>query len=115
MIIESGVIIAGGLVMTFAKCNWRVKMWMLSNPVFMDLLVFAILVLLHAGTFSGVMVATVGAFITSGMITLGRRVYGHMEQDIYVPGKLDISDRLLGNQDPTWFETQFNYIKSIII
>lgn len=114
MIIESGVIVAGGLLLTFAKCNWQVKMWMLSNPVFMDILVFCILFLLHAGTFSGVMVATVGAFLTSGMLSAGRFTYGYMENGQYIPGKIDVSHHLVKEDKASWFERSFSKIKSHI-
>ena len=114
MIIESGIIIAGGLLLTFAKCNWKVKMWMLSNPVFMDILVFCILFMLHAGTFSGVMVATVGAFITSGMLSAGRYLYGHIENDRYIKGYWDISANLNTEEVPGWFNRQLDVLKTVM-
>lgn len=112
MILESGIIVAGGLLLTFAKCNWKVKLWMLSNPVFMDLLVFVILFLLHAGTFSGVMVATIGAFITSGMLTSGRYIYGYMENGSYVPGRVDISDKILSEHKPSWITREWQHLRN---
>lgn len=95
MIVESGFIVAGGLALLFAKCDWRTRMWILSNPVLMDCLIFGFLVLLHWGTFSGVMVATMGALICSGLTSAGRYVYGYVDQhNNYVPGIRDISEAL---------------------
>lgn len=86
MIIEFGLIAAAGLALAFYKCDWHWRIRMLSNPVLIDLLVFGLLLLIHAGTFSGVMVATVGALVSSGLLTLGRYVYGHSDTGQYVAG-----------------------------
>ena len=94
MIIESGVIVALGLLFTFFKCSWRVRMKMLSHPLMMDLAVFALLTFLHWGTFSGVMVATTGALICSAMITIGRKVYGHVTGGKYYAGYFNIIERI---------------------
>lgn len=95
MIIESGALVAGGLLLTFFKCSWAMRMKMLSNPLFMDILIFTFLNLLHWGTFSGVMVAAVGAMICSGMISLGRYMFGHVENGVYHRGVQDISSKLI--------------------
>lgn len=95
MIIESGLIVAGGLMMTFTKCSWAVRMKMLSNPLFMDLLIFVFLTLIHWGTFSGVMVAAVGALVCSGLISLGRYSFGHIDGNVYHPGVRNIVDKLV--------------------
>ena len=94
MFIESGCIVAGGLLFTFCKFSWGMRMKMLSNPLFMDLLIFTFLTLIHWGTFSGVMVATTGALICSALISLGRYLFGHMEKTIYVPGIKNVSKKL---------------------
>lgn len=95
MIIESGVIVALGLLFTFFKCPWRVRMWMLSHPLAMDLIIFVVLNMIHWGTFSGVMVAATGAMICSGMITLGRYVYGHIGAGrIYYAGIFNVIEKL---------------------
>lgn len=95
MIIESGTIIALGLLFTFLKCGWRIRMWMLSNPVKMDIGIFAILCVIHMGTFSGIMAATTGAMICSAMLSVGRWMFGHVEKNLYFPGLVDVSAKLL--------------------
>ena len=95
MIIESGVIVALGLLFTFFKCSWKARMWMLSHPLTMDIIIFVLLNILHMGTFSGVMVAATGALICSGMISLGRYVYGHVDGKIYKPGISNIGSKLI--------------------
>ena len=77
MIIESGLIVAAGLLFMFAKMSWAQRMWVLEHPLFMDMLIFIFLNILHWGTFSGVMVAATGSLICSGLITLGRFVFAN--------------------------------------
>lgn len=98
MIIESGVLVACGLLLTFYKCPWSWRMAMLSNPLFMDVLIFTFLTLVHWGTFSGVMVASVGALVCSGLISLGRCIYGHIERDMYTPGVINVAAMLLAER-----------------
>ena len=95
MIIESGIIVAAGLLFTFAKCTWAMRMRMLSAPLFMDMLIFVFLNILHWGSFSGVMVAATGALICSGMLSLGRYIYGHVDKNIYTPGVVNITPALI--------------------
>ncbi len=95
MIIESGIIVALGLAFMFFKMSWRARIWTLSRPLFMDVTIFLLLNLIHMGTFSGVMVAAVGALVCSGMLTCGRTVFGYMEKRMYYPGWYDVSPHLL--------------------
>ena len=95
MIIESGLIVASGLMLTFWKCTWSMRMWMLSHPLCMDVLIFIILNALHWGTFSGVMVAATGALVCSGLLSLGRWACGHVDQGVYYPGRMvNVIERL---------------------
>jgi hypothetical protein len=86
MIIESGLIVALGMLFMFWKCSWKRRMWMLSNPLMMDVAIFVILNWIHWGTFSGVMTAATGALICSALISIGRKCYGHIDRRIYYPG-----------------------------
>ena len=86
MIIESGLIVALGLLFMWFKCSWKKRIWMLSNPLAMDIFIFVLLNIIHWGTFSGVMVAATGSLICSGLITVGRKCVGHVDQRIYYPG-----------------------------
>jgi len=94
MIIESGVIVALGLVFTFFKLSWKNRLTMLGKPLAMDLIVFVLLTTLHWGTFSGVMVATTGALICSALISLGRKLVGYIEKGQYFPGYSNVFNRI---------------------
>ena len=90
MIIESGVIVALGLIFTFFKLSWRMRLLMLGKPLLMDIAVFVFLNVLHMGTFSGVMVAATGALVCSALISIGRKSVGYIESNTYFPGHLNM-------------------------
>lgn len=92
--IEMGIVVGMGLLITLVKLTWRWKLRVLSNPLLVDTIIFIALTLIHWGTFSGVMVATVGAMTCSLMLTGGRWLYGHTENGRYLPGYFDISSKL---------------------
>jgi hypothetical protein len=92
--IEMGIVVGIGLLVTLVKASWSIKMWMLSHPLFMDAFIFIALCLIHWGTFSGVMVATVGALTCSLVLSGVRKLYGHRENGDYVPGMYNVSDKI---------------------
>lgn len=94
MIIESGVIVALGLIMLFIKLSWRRRLLLLGHPLAMDIIVFILLNWLHGGTFSGVMVAAVGSFICSGMINFGRKMFGYISDGKYIAGVYNMAARI---------------------
>lgn len=94
MIIESGVIVALGLIFMFFKLSWKLRLRMLGHPMLMDLGVFVLLNWIHEGTFSGVMVAATGALVCSALISFGRKVFGYIERGRYVAGHMDVFDRI---------------------
>lgn len=93
--IEMGVVVGIGLLVTLVKMNWKWRMSLLSNPLTVDILIFIALCLIHWGTFSGVMVATVGAMTCSLTLSGARWLYGHVVDGTYVPGYFDIGSKLV--------------------
>ena len=93
--IEMGVVVGMGLLISLVKMNWKWRMHLLSNPLTMDVLIFISLCLIHWGTFSGVMVASVGAMTCSLVLSGARWLYGHVEAGAYVPGYFDITSKLV--------------------
>ncbi len=92
--IEMGIVVGMGLLISLVKMNWKWRMHLLSNPLIVDALIFIALMLIHWGTFSGVMVATVGAMTCSLVLSGARKLYGHVEDGVYVPGYFDIGAKL---------------------
>ena len=94
--IEMGLIVGIGLLVTLAKMNWKWRMRCLSYPLAMDALIFIALFLLHSGTYSGVMVATIGALVCSLVLSMGRKLYGHVDAGVYTVGVFNVSHHLPG-------------------
>ena len=96
MFIESGLIVAVGLVFMFFKLSWKRRIWLLSNALMMDVGVFILLNILHYGTFSGVMTAAVGSLITSALISIGRKCFGYIDRPgrTYYSGIWDVTDKI---------------------
>jgi hypothetical protein len=87
---EAGMFVALGLLAIFAKCSWRIRMWILSHPLFIDISVFILLTLLHWGTFSGVMAATIGALMCSMVLAFGKFIFGCYLNNKYQPGIMNV-------------------------
>lgn len=92
--LEMGFVVSLGLLVVLAKLSWRHKMWVISHPVTIDVTVFIVLTYLHWGTFSGVMVATVGALFTSIVLSIARWLYGHVDGTKYFPGVFNVVEKL---------------------
>lgn len=88
--IEMGFIVALGLLVTFAKLSWRSRLRMLSHPLAMDVGIFVLLAAIHWGTYSGVMVATVGALVCSLVLGALRFLFGYFAAGKYVPGRFAV-------------------------
>lgn len=92
--IEMGIVVGIALLVTLVKMNWTWRMRMLSNPLLVDTIIFIALMLIHWGTFSGVMVATVGAMTCSLTLSAAKFLYGHVADGKYVPGYFDVASKL---------------------
>lgn len=92
--LEMGIVVGIGLIVMLAKLSWRGKMIVLSNPLAMDIAVFVLLTALHWGTFSGLMVAAIGALFCSITLSVGRWLFGYVEHGSYRPGYFNIGGKL---------------------
>ena len=92
--LEMGIVVGLGLMVMFWKLSWRGRMRLLSNPLAVDVCIFCILTAMHWGTFSGLMVAAVGALFCSLTLSIGRWLYGHVEKGQYISGVIDVRSKL---------------------
>jgi hypothetical protein len=88
---ESGAVICLGIIVWWARCSWKTRISILSHSLAVDLIVFTGLTIIHWGTFSGVMAATVGALMISLVLTIGRKCFGYNDKGKYMRGMWDIS------------------------
>ena len=96
MIIESGMLVAMGLLIVLIKCGWKQRMWVLSNPVKMDIAIFLLLSILHGGSATGMLVAAIGAFVCSGMLMAASTLVGSIKNGKYIPGFFNVQSKLKG-------------------
>lgn len=61
---------------------------MLGHHFLLDLAVASLTLVVHWGTFTGVMAATIAGLLTSAATSLARRVFGFMRGKQYTPGML---------------------------
>jgi len=92
--LASGIAVCLGVLIIFWKCSWKIRMWILSHPIFVDISVFTLLTLIHWGTFTGVMAATIGALMISVILAAGKYAFGHTAKGKYMRGMWDISEKL---------------------
>ena len=97
MIIESGVIVFVGLLLMFIKLRWETRLRLFGKPLLLDIVVSVVTLIIHYGTFSGVMAATVAGLMTSGFTSAGRKFFGHIIGRDYFVGVTDVFDKLPKN------------------
>lgn len=82
----TGAAIFLGLVLIFIKLPRRTMLRLLGHDVALDVGVTIITLLVHWGTFSGIMAATVAGLMTSLGTSLAKRAFGHIRGNAYTPG-----------------------------
>ena len=82
----TGLAIFLGLVFIFIKLPRRTMLRWLRYDILLDLAVTLIVLVVHFGTFSGVMAATFAGLLTSVGTSLAKRVFGYIQGDQYFPG-----------------------------
>lgn len=88
MIIESGVIIFLGMLSLGLKLKAKTSLILLGYPLALDFSVSIVTFLMHYGTFSGIMSATVAGLMCSGFTSLARYAFGYIKGGKYHPGKI---------------------------
>ena len=87
----TGAAIFLGLVFIFIKLPRRTMLRWLRYDILLDLAVTLIVLVVHFGTFSGVMAATFAGLLTSVGTSLAKRVFGYIQGDQYFPGLIRLT------------------------
>jgi hypothetical protein len=86
--IATGITIFLGMAAIMAKLSRRTLLRAMKYDLAVDITVTALVLVIHWGTFSGVMAATVAGLITS-LATMGlKKLVGHIDGNLYHVGKL---------------------------
>ncbi len=88
--IETGLLVFLGVATLLWKLPRRTMLKALHHDVALDLTVSVLVLLIHWGTFSGVMAATVAGLMTSLATSGAKRLFGHIRGDQYFPGVFHI-------------------------
>lgn len=84
----TGLTIFLGVALLLVKLPRRVMLRVLKHDLKLDLAVTALVLLIHWGTFSGVMAATVAGLLTSLTTSGLKRLVGYIDGDSYYPGRI---------------------------
>jgi nucleoside permease NupC len=87
----TGLTVFCGVALIFAKLPRRVMLRALKHDLMIDLMVSVLVLLIHWGTFSGVMAATVAGLLTSLFTSGLKRLVGYIDGNYYIVGRLNLS------------------------
>ena len=86
--LSMGLTIFLGIALILAKLPRRTMLRVLRHDMALDVAVSVITLLIHWGTFSGVMAATVAGLMTSLATSGLKRLVGYIDGDSYYPGRI---------------------------
>ena len=86
----TGLMVFLGVALILTKLPRRLMLKALHHDVALDLLVSLMVLVIHWGTFSGVMAATVAGLLTSLATSGAKRLFGYIDGKNYVPGILHL-------------------------
>ena len=86
--ISTGFTIFLGIGLILAKLPRRTMLRVLKHDLALDIAVSLITLMIHWGTFSGVMAATVAGLLTSVATSAVKRLIGYIDGETYYPGRI---------------------------
>jgi nucleoside permease NupC len=87
----TGISIFLSLVFIFIKLRRRTMLRLLSHDMALDVGVTLLMLLVHWGSFAGVMAATFAGLMTSVATSAAKRTFGYIKAGQYVPGLIHLS------------------------
>ena len=88
--LATGFMIFLGVGLIFAKLPRRTMLRALKHDLKIDLAVSFLVLVIHWGTFSGVMAAAVAGLMCSGFTFVARRLFGWIDARGYHPGAFPV-------------------------
>jgi hypothetical protein len=83
----TGFMVFLGVALILVKLPRRTMLRALKHDLLIDIAVSCVVLLIHFGTFGGVMAATVAGLLTSIMTSAAKRLFGYIDGDLYYIGK----------------------------
>jgi hypothetical protein len=84
----AGLTIFLGASLLLIKLPRRTALRMLKYDLALDLIVTALVLIIHFGTFSGLMAATVAGLMMSLATSGLKRLVGYVDGNFYLPGRI---------------------------
>ena len=84
--ISTGIVIFTGIALLLAKLKREWLLRALHHDMALDLTVTVVMLIIHYGTFSGLMAATVAGLLTSICTTVTKKLIGYIKGGVYYPG-----------------------------
>jgi len=88
--LTTGLMVFLGIALILAKLPRGLMLKALNHDVALDLTVSVIVLVIHFGSFSGVMAATVAGLMTSLATSAAKRLFGYIQNNRYVPGVIHL-------------------------
>ena len=89
----TGLAIFSGVALLMAKLRRRLWLKALNHDLAIDVGATLMTLVVHWGTFSGVMAATVAGLLTLMATSTAKQVFGHIKGGTYYPGLIAIDPR----------------------
>jgi len=89
IVLVFGLLIVAGIVVILAKMPVYWSLWILGHHIAFDIGVTVLVLLIHWGTMTGLMAASVAGLCCSVITSVGRRLFGYRIGTSYYVGKYD--------------------------
>ena len=86
--LATGFTIFLGVTLLLTKLPRRTTLRILKYDLVLDLMVTAAVLIIHFGTFSGLMAATVAGLMMSLATSAAKRLIGYVDGNVYYPGRI---------------------------
>jgi nucleoside permease NupC len=86
----TGLMVFLGVLLLLAKLPRRMMLRALNHTFALDLAVSVLVLIIHWGTFSGVMAASVAGLLTSLATSGAKRLFGYRDAKRYYPGLINL-------------------------
>ena len=86
--LATGFAIFLGVGLLLTKLPRRTALRILKYDLALDLMVTALVLIIHFGTFSGLMAATVAGLMMSLATSAAKRLIGYVDGNVYYPGRI---------------------------
>jgi len=92
--LTTGATIFLGIALLMAKLPRRMMLRALHHDIAIDILVSVLVLIIHWGTFSEIMAATVAGLLTSLFTSAAKKLFGPMHRNVFYPGLIHVDVRL---------------------